>query len=146
MTINTPKLREIMRKNGIKTMKQLAEILDIKMSSFKMYLYTPHKSPWKTDELARQLAELLHCDLQDIAVGEEHKTQPKQAKRKKKKNTLCWKCRNAVPDYKSGVGCEWSRYFKPVPGWTAERGDISIGKNKRLISYCVIDCPKFERG
>ena len=63
-----------------------------------------------------------------------------------RKQTLCWECKNAVPNSESGTGCEWSRYFKPVPGWDAKRKDVSMGKNKKLVSYCVINCPKFERG
>ena len=54
--------------------------------------------------------------------------------------------RNAVPNSELGAGCEWSRYFKPVPGWDAKRKDVSMGKNRKTLSYFVVKCPKFERG
>ena len=43
--------------------------------------------------------------------------------------SLCWDCKNAVPQ--GGHGCSWSERFKPVPGWDAERRDISTGPKKR---------------
>lgn len=61
----------------------------------------------------------------------------------------CWCCANAVPrvDRETGheYGCEWSLYFQPVPGWTAEKRVIPM-EGKSLLSYNVCDCPKFERG
>ncbi len=61
--------------------------------------------------------------------------------------TLCWRCKNAVPSKSSG--CSWSREFKPVEGWTADRRDLKMGKEKigdYIESYFVHKCPKFERG
>lgn len=49
--------------------------------------------------------------------------------------TLCWTCQNAVPAF-NGKGCKWSREFKPVAGWTAE---------KRGESYFVKACPKYRK-
>ena len=67
--------------------------------------------------------------------------------------TLCWHCRNAVPNPETGAGCSWSRKeHAPVPGWTAERRDVQIQKDSRrrvngdLESYRVLACPEFEEG
>ena len=50
--------------------------------------------------------------------------------------TLCWDCRNATEK-----DCEWARYFKPVPGWEAEKTKMKTGE----ASYIVYDCPRFVR-
>lgn len=72
-----------------------------------------------------------------------------------KNTTLCWLCRHAVPktveNKKTGEvkyvrGCEWSIYQQPVPGWDAERSEMIIRKGKKVHSYFVNSCPKFERG
>jgi len=53
-------------------------------------------------------------------------------------NSLCWDCQNAV------LGCEWSREFEPVPGWTAKpRRMIDNARGTVTMSYNVIKCPKF---
>lgn len=55
------------------------------------------------------------------------------------KHTLCWTCRNAVPG--KDRGCEWSRYFQPVPGWTAVK---QAYKSKPSDStYHVQACPEY---
>ena len=63
------------------------------------------------------------------------------------KSTLCWKCIHAVPD-KHGHGCSWSKEFKPVEGWEAEKTVITnyIGSQGKKIrsSYMVIRCPEFK--
>ena len=59
-------------------------------------------------------------------------------------NTLCWRCKNAVPS--QNCGCSWSKEFKPVEGWTAERKNLNISHGKAIESYAVIKCPKFEKG
>lgn len=65
-----------------------------------------------------------------------------------KKNTKCWDCAHAVPNYKEGHGCEWSIAYKPVPGWNAELRRIRISNSDTVVlwldSYYVEDCPKFE--
>lgn len=57
--------------------------------------------------------------------------------------SLCWFCDNAYG------GCSWSREFKPVPGWTATRRDMTTshsvgGKNRQVKteSYIVHKCPE----
>lgn len=65
--------------------------------------------------------------------------------RKKMEMTLCWCCRNAVPDVETGVGCSWSRGFQPVPGWRAVPDSIYIGGGKPAVpTYHVIECPEFR--
>lgn len=59
-------------------------------------------------------------------------------------NTLCWECRNAVPG--PDAGCEWSRLFRPVPGWEAEERRARLGAYELQTSYRVHKCPKFEEG
>lgn len=61
-------------------------------------------------------------------------------------DTLCWDCKNAVPGIQKG--CPWSRAFKPVRGWDAERNDLEIdrGRNSRIESYIILNCPLFEKG
>lgn len=58
------------------------------------------------------------------------------------KNSLCWSCKNAVPNHLKGIGCEWSREYKPVPGWKAEMRERTNLKG----SYFVFKCPRFEKG
>ena len=68
-------------------------------------------------------------------------------------NTLCWRCKNAVPNMEKTCGCSWSRDFIPVESWEAietsiycqrwdnrtKTRDASIGTK----SYIVISCPEF---
>ena len=67
---------------------------------------------------------------EQITGKEEMRTEGDMGKRRE---TLCWQCENAVPNHK-GRGCEWSRRFRPVPGWTAQEmcgslpGEESDGK------------------
>lgn len=51
--------------------------------------------------------------------------------------TICWDCKNAVPDEKNG--CSWSRELKPVDGWTAMPPRSGVKG-----SYKVIKCPKYK--
>lgn len=58
-------------------------------------------------------------------------------RRKDERDQLCWLCKNAYG------GCNWSRCFKPVEGWTAKpiivkdsTGDIS--------SFRIKKCPEFK--
>lgn len=56
--------------------------------------------------------------------------------------SLCWRCAHAVPNPQEGRGCEWSMYFRPVPGWVVEIRTLPhIGKTPN-----VRQCPKFKRG
>lgn len=67
-------------------------------------------------------------------------------------DTICWSCKNAVPklDHKTGryiCGCNWSKYFKPVIGWKAEKCIMpSQHSRKKIISYVVNECPEYIKG
>lgn len=60
--------------------------------------------------------------------------------------TLCWKCRNAVPDLDGETGCRWSRYKKPVNGWEATPTRLKVMGDKTVQSYFVRECPEFKEG
>lgn len=64
--------------------------------------------------------------------------------------TLCWKCANAVPNREGTRGCSWSKEFKPVEGWDAEKTVLFTGywNSKRFgtDSYIVKSCPEFVEG
>lgn len=55
--------------------------------------------------------------------------------------TLCWSCKNACGK------CSWSKKFKKVKGWVAEKtiikGDPN-GLEPEIKSYLVISCPKYK--
>lgn len=72
----------------------------------------------------------------------------KQTEVHKIKNTMCWRCQNAVPikDAESGEyirGCNWSLNKKPVKGWKAKRNDIRLSAKSSVESYIVDKCPMF---
>ena len=54
---------------------------------------------------------------------------------------LCWDCAKACG------GCEWSRSFRPVPGWSASpsRRIQNYGETgfKVIDTYRITACPKF---
>lgn len=52
--------------------------------------------------------------------------------------SLCFGCKKAV------CGCSWSKYFKPVDGWNAEKVKLNISKEKTINTYQVKACPLFE--
>lgn len=61
---------------------------------------------------------------------------------RRKAPSICWNCLHAVPNPEKGIGCEWSMYFRPVPGWEVEIRILPhIGKTPN-----VRKCPKFKRG
>lgn len=77
----------------------------------------------------------------------------KKANTRKPHETLCWRCKNAVPNPSIGVGCAWSMHFKPVPNWDAMQTQVNTtdyikdsDRRRATASYIVITCPKFERG
>ena len=56
----------------------------------------------------------------------------------------CWFCANACG------GCEWSKDFRPVPGWDAKPTTITLhnGREKynvQIPSYEIHACPKFVK-
>lgn len=65
--------------------------------------------------------------------------------------TLCWYCKNAVPNGKSG--CDWSNDFQPCQGWSAKEtiimnayNDGGSAKKHYTPSYKVAECPQFKEG
>lgn len=95
--------------------------------------------------------------IQDVKKNKEkRRAEEKRLGIKKKKKTvnappthsICPDCIHCCPCPPKGHGCEWSIAFKPVPGWDAIRRDISTpkGKEKFLVSYLVVSCPKFQKG
>lgn len=76
----------------------------------------------------------------------------KTGRRKRGEDSLCWECRNAVPNLEKLCGCSWSLFFIPVEGWDAEPTRINNGNrtdNQALPpsrSYHVFSCPYFEKG
>ena len=60
--------------------------------------------------------------------------------KKKRKETLCWTCKNAV------CGCSWSKSLTPVDGWdaipTKVRGNAEL--DEWLDSFLVVSCPEYE--
>lgn len=57
--------------------------------------------------------------------------------RRKDDGSLCWKCRNAVPNREDG--CTWSRNKRPVEGWKAIFDD-----DTRNMTWFVASCPEFK--
>ena len=68
--------------------------------------------------------------------------------------TICWYCRNAVPDREEDntKGCSWSRRFEPVEGWTAIPTVMRLAYRERAkhnrrktedTSFIVLHCPLF---
>lgn len=49
----------------------------------------------------------------------------------------CWTCKNACG------GCEWSKEFKPVPGWIAAKNVIK-SNGEYAETYRIIKCPKYN--
>lgn len=60
--------------------------------------------------------------------------------------SLCWCCKNAVPDKEGTRGCSWSLNKQPVKGWKVEASsEYHMADGRVAISYKVSRCPKFER-
>ena len=71
----------------------------------------------------------------------------------RKDSSICWDCRNSVPDKAGPKGCPWSRNFEPVEGWKATEtvlklkyGDNGHYRKGEIGSYIVHECPLFEEG
>lgn len=70
-----------------------------------------------------------------------------------KDQTICWRCRHAVPKINSRTGevryvrgCPWSIYRQPVIGWDAEERMLPGHNGRRMRSFLVKSCPMFEEG
>lgn len=67
-------------------------------------------------------------------------------KQQESKQTLCWRCKNSVPDKWGERGCSWSRNRMPVDGWTAEKRQLKVAHGQEMVSYNVRACPMFVEG
>lgn len=66
--------------------------------------------------------------------------QEKSARKpKKRKETLCWTCKNACG------GCSWSQSFTPVEGWDATETVLKCAEGEET-SYFVSGCPLYIIG
>lgn len=64
----------------------------------------------------------------------------------KSRTTLCWNCQRAAGPVTQR--CEWSKIFRPVPGWIALPAPVTVGTGggkHTEMSYHVIRCPQFCR-
>lgn len=55
----------------------------------------------------------------------------------RKRLAICWYCENAEG------GCEWTRCFKPVPGWDAEPRIVKDDEGD-IRTYHIRSCPKYK--
>lgn len=63
-----------------------------------------------------------------------------------KRGNICFDCDNACGD------CSWSEMnletgkprFEPVPGWTAEKVTLNLGKGRTDFTYHITACPLFS--
>ena len=78
------------------------------------------------------LADGAHCTLSKLPVGNRDYC----SGFKPRPDTLCWDCKNSTTN-----GCEWAKSFTPVDGWKAIPSVAGTSD-----SYCVFECPKFEKG
>ena len=63
-----------------------------------------------------------------------------------KKGNICFDCENACGNCSwSAVGMDGKLLFEPVPGWTAEKVTINLGKGRATETYHITDCPQFSR-
>lgn len=58
---------------------------------------------------------------------------------------ICFDCVNAVPTKDGTRGCNWSRYFRPVKGWTATKAPFKAAYT-HTWTYHITECPEFEKG
>ena len=76
----------------------------------------------------------------------------RRGRKRKRDDSLCWECRNAVPNIEKLQGCSWSIFFIPVKGWDADPTIVKNGLREDGVvipparSYYVKDCPYFEKG
>lgn len=77
---------------------------------------------------------------------EREERQRRKERKEKRTWSLCWECKNAVPDAYGQRGCSWSRHRLPVDGWEAKETSLKIMQEVRIKSYVVRKCPKFEKG
>ena len=72
--------------------------------------------------------------------------QRRKERKEKRTWSLCWECKNAVPDAYGERGCSWSRHRLPVDGWEATPTKLKVASKMTVLSYHVKECPEFVEG
>lgn len=138
-----------MKELGIRQIKDLAQMTGISASGL---------SRMRNDNISiqegniKKLAKALQCDEWDIRVLTPERRPPNRRRERipqehKKTMTICWECRNAVPDEEGKRGCSWSRKLEPVEGWQAVESTVvryDGGHKREIMSALVLECPQFK--
>lgn len=135
---------------GFRSKAELARASGVSVSTIYSIWNRPCKVSWI--ENAAKLAEALDMPLELIyeerTQGRRKHSQVdpvKHSQKIKQGRSLCWSCRNAVPDGK--YGCPWSMDKTPVEGWVADKhvqkGYEAWGNPGLHITYKVLACPMF---
>ena len=62
-----------------------------------------------------------------------------------KRANICFDCENACGNCSwSAVDMDGKLLFEPVPGWTARKVTINLGKGRTTETYHITDCPQFR--
>ena len=136
-----------MEELGIPSVKQLAKMTGLSFSGLSKIRNTEMAMKSKTVEA---LAKALKCDYWEIKdLTPDEAPPPRQRKgvptQFHKRQTICWDCKNAVPEGKRG--CSWSRKLEPVEGWKAIETEVTRidgGMERQIKSALVIECPLFR--
>ena len=138
-----------MKELGIRQIKDLAQMTGISASGL---------SRMRNDNISiqegniKKLAKALQCDEWDIRVLTPERRPPNRRREgipqeHKKTMTICWGCRNAVPDAEGKRGCSWSRKLEPVEGWQAVESTVvryDGGHRREIMSALVLECPQYK--
>lgn len=132
------KLEIAMEAAGIESISDLARQAGVTYTGLYVAMKRGRSLQRKTAEC---LAKVLNCDPQWLREGKPQK-KSKRLGKTLKEATLCWGCRNAVPEGR--YGCNWSRRLKPVSGWHAVPNKVYRGAEVGdIISWNVRECPEF---
>lgn len=146
METTRARIRRLMDDAGIRTVRELAESAGIVPGTLYQAMCRGTKLSYMS---AQRIGRVLGVRPEKVEPGclenigdrrisklteQEAVIAKALAEARTKGRQICWDCRNAVPEGK--YGCEWSRHFKPVPGWIAE--ETGLG-------YRIASCPKFIR-
>lgn len=132
------KLEIAMKAAGIESISDLARRAGVTHTGLYVAVKRGRRIHRKT---AERLAKVLNCDPRWLMEPEEEE-KSKRLGKTQKTATLCWRCRNAVPEGR--YGCSWSRGLDPVPGWRAVPSKVYRGSDvDDIISWNVRECPEF---
>ena len=115
-------VKALMDERGM-DVKRLAEVSGVPFGTITNLLWRGNTTV--REKTAQKLAAALGVDTE---VFRQFCTKPPIPQ----KDQLCWTCKNALPRGK--YGCNWSRWLKPVDGWTAT-------PTKR--GYYITACPQY---